>query len=206
MRSSPHVKQEVSARIPTIYGMFQLILFRSELDSKEHLALVMGNVVGKENVLVRIHSECFTGDVMGSLRCDCGEQLRYSMQKIGETGEGVIIYLRQEGRGIGLADKLRAYNLQDMGYDTVEANLLLGHEPDERDFSIAAHIIQALQIKSVRLMTNNPQKFNQLIALGVPIVSRVPIEIRPRPENMLYLKAKKERMHHWLSLEFDANV
>ncbi len=206
MRSSPHVKQEVSARIPTVYGTFQLILFKSELDSKEHLALVMGNIAGKENVLVRIHSECFTGDVMGSLRCDCGEQLKYSMQKIGEIGEGVLIYLRQEGRGIGLADKLRAYNLQDMGYDTVDANLLLGHEPDERDFSIAAYIIQALKIKSVRLMTNNPEKINQLIAVGVPIVSRVPIEIQPRPENILYLRAKKERMHHWLSLKFDANV
>ncbi len=206
MGSSTHLKQEVGARIPTMYGTFRLILFRNELDSKEHLAMVMGNVAGKENVLVRIHSECFTGDVMGSLRCDCGEQLRYSMQKIGENGEGVLIYLRQEGRGIGLADKLRAYNLQDMGYDTVDANLLLGHEPDERDFSIAVHIIQALQIKSVRLMTNNPKKVNELIALGVPIVSRVPIQIQPRPENMLYLKAKKERMHHWLSLEFDVNV
>ncbi len=200
------IKQEVSARIPTIYGTFQLILFRNKLDSKEHLAFVMGNVAGKENVLVRIHSECFTGDVMGSLRCDCGEQLKYSMQKIGEIGEGVVIYLRQEGRGIGLADKLRAYNLQDMGYDTVEANLLLGHEPDERDFSIAAHILQALQVKSVRLMTNNPKKIDELIAFGIPIVSRVPIEIQPRPENILYLKTKKERMRHWLSLEFDANI
>src|SRR3989337_3482202 len=143
------VERKVRARIPTAEGAFQLYLYHSSRDDKEHLALVMGDVEGKENVLVRVHSECFTGDVLGSQRCDCGEQLTHALQMIAGAGEGILIYLRQEGRGIGLLDKLRAYNLQDQGYDTVEANLILGHQPDERDYTVAARIIQDLRARSV---------------------------------------------------------
>ncbi len=193
------VRAEASARIPTQYGTFKLILFKSNQDDKEHLAFVMGDVDGKENVLVRIHSECFTGDVMGSLRCDCGEQLRRAMARIAQAGQGVVLYLRQEGRGIGLADKLRAYNLQDDGYDTVEANVLLGHSPDERDFSIAAAMIKALRIKSVRLLTNNPKKIKDLKDRGIRVTGREPIEVIPKPENAFYLLTKKQKMNHILS-------
>ena len=192
-------------RIPTAPGEFQLYYYQNNQDDKEHLALVMGDVRENPNVLVRIHSECFTGDVLGSLRCDCGPQLAKAMQTIAEEGAGVIVYLRQEGRGIGLLDKLRAYNLQDQGYDTVEANLMLGHQADARDYSIAAKILQDLGIQSLRLMTNNPDKIEGLEALGVAVADRVPILTGQHAENEGYLRTKVERMRHLMNLNVHVN-
>jgi 3,4-dihydroxy 2-butanone 4-phosphate synthase/GTP cyclohydrolase II len=170
------VQRMVSARIPTDDAEFHLFLYHNNYDDKEHLAVVLGDVRGKPEVLVRLHSECFTGDVLGSRRCDCGEQLNFSMQQIAAQGEGVLVYLRQEGRGIGLLDKLRAYNLQDEGYDTVEANLLLGHQADERDYTVAARILEDLGVQSVRLLTNNPEKIGTLQDLGISVTERIPVQ------------------------------
>ena len=194
------IARQVAARIPTRYGTFQLILYTNNVDQKEHLALVMGNVSGQEDVLLRVHSECLTGDLFGSQRCDCGEQLEQAMQMVSMAGRGVILYLRQEGRGIGLLDKLRAYNLQDEGLDTVEANLRLGHRADERDYTIAGLMIRELGIKSICLLTNNPTKIKSLRALGIPIKKRIPIEIPAQPENLNYLHTKLTRMDHLLHL------
>ena len=163
------VTREVSTRIPTDYGDFQLCFYSNTQDSKEHLALFMGDLSQHQSVLARVHSECFTGDVLGSRRCDCGEQLDCSMKMISEVGIGVIVYLRQEGRGIGLLEKLRAYNLQDKGLDTVDANLELGHEADARDYSLAAHIFRDLGVSSVDLITNNPGKIHALEDLGIVV-------------------------------------
>jgi GTP cyclohydrolase II len=195
------VERKVRARIPTADGEHYLSLYTNNLDDKEHLALVMGDIQGKQDTLVRIHSECFTGDVLGSMRCDCGEQLQHAMQYIAANGEGVLIYLRQEGRGIGLLDKLRAYNLQDEGLDTVEANLALGHQADERDYTIAACIIKDLGVRSVHLLTNNPSKIKHLRRLGVPVTRRVPLEGTITADNYSYLTTKVKRMHHMLSLD-----
>jgi GTP cyclohydrolase II len=167
---------------------------------------VVGNVVGQREVLVRIHSECFTGDVLGSLRCDCGEQLDQAMKLIAKEGSGVLIYLRQEGRGIGLLNKLRAYNLQDQGYDTVDANLLLGHGVDERDYTIAAGILKDLGVLSVRLLTNNPLKIESLQDLGIAVAARVPLQSPVTPENASYLLTKMRRMRHLLSLDAFSGV
>jgi GTP cyclohydrolase II len=194
------IEHRVTSRIPTRYGTFQLMLFQSLPDEKDHLALVMGDVRDREHVGVRIHSECFTGDVLGSLRCDCGEQLERSLQMISHWGRGAVLYLRQEGRGIGLLDKLRAYNLQDHGLDTVEANLRLGHQADERDYTVAALMIRELGIRSINLLTNNPAKINELRRLGIAIVKRTPVEIQPRPENVGYLTTKATRMDHLLRI------
>lgn len=194
------IHHQVNARIPTPEGDFQLSLYTSDEDDKEHLALVMGQVEGREDILVRVHSECFTGDVLGSLRCDCGDQLNRAMEKIANIGRGVVIYLRQEGRGIGLLNKLRAYNLQDQGYDTVDANLVLGHQADERDYSIAAGILKDLGIKSIHLMTNNPSKIESLRGAGVPIHKRIPLEADVNLENADYLFTKAKRMQHMLNL------
>lgn len=194
------VKRMASARIPTQVGEFQLILYANSLDDKEHLALVMGDIQGKDNVLVRVHSECYTGDVLGSLRCDCGEQLHMAMQMIAMEGEGVILYLRQEGRGIGLLDKLRAYTLQDQGYDTVEANLALGHQADERDYTVAARMLADLGVRSIRLLTNNPSKIERLSELGVVVKERVPVESTVNADNAFYLLTKVQRMDHLLDL------
>jgi 3,4-dihydroxy 2-butanone 4-phosphate synthase/GTP cyclohydrolase II len=194
------VERKVGARIPTGDGEFQLNLYTSDQDDKEHLALVLGEVQGKSSVLVRVHSECFTGDVLGSLRCDCGEQLHHAVQMIAKAGEGVLIYLRQEGRGIGLLDKLRAYNLQDQGYDTVEANLALGHQADEREYTIAARILEDLGVRSVELLTNNPLKIEHLRKLGVPVLNRIPLEATITADNALYLFTKVQRMNHLLDL------
>ncbi len=196
-----YIERRVQSRIPTPVGEFNLYLYTNNRDEKEHLALVMGQVTGQHEIKVRIHSECYTGDVLGSLRCDCGEQLRDAMQTIALAGEGVIIYLRQEGRGIGLLDKLRAYNLQDQGLDTVDANLALGHEADERDYTIAACILNDLGIKSVQLMTNNPLKIEKLLKEGIPISQRVPIEATITSDNADYLFTKAHRMHHMLNLD-----
>ena len=194
------INRRVAARIPTRYGTFQLILFTSNFDDKEQLAFVMGDIRDKEDILLRVHSECFTGDVLGSVRCDCGEQLDRALQMIAHARRGVVLYLRQEGRGIGLLDKLRAYNLQDEGLDTVEANLKLGHQPDERDYSLAALMIRDLGIRSVNLVTNNPKKISELRGLGIAVRQRTPIEVPPRPENYDYLHTKARRMDHILQL------
>ena len=195
------VERKVQSRIPTPQGEYRLYLYSNNLDEKEHLALVMGQVAGKSDVKVRVHSECYTGDVLGSLRCDCGEQLHRAMQTIAMAGEGAIIYLRQEGRGIGLLDKLRAYNLQDQGLDTVDANLALGHQADERDYTIAACILNDLEVKSVHLMTNNPLKIENLLQAGIPVSKRVPLEATITSDNADYLFTKAERMHHMLNLD-----
>jgi len=194
------VHRLTSTRIPTIDGEFTLSLYENSADDKDHLALIYGEVEGQENVLVRVHSECFTGDVLGSLRCDCGEQLNASMRRIAEEGGGVLLYLRQEGRGIGLLNKLRAYDLQDEGYDTVEANRLLGHGADERDYSIGAHILQDLEIPSIRLLTNNPEKIESLEAHGIDVSDRVPLQPHLNQHNTEYLQTKVERMRHLLEL------
>ncbi len=194
------VKRMASARIPTQMGEFQLILYTNNQDNKEHLALVMGDIEGKDDVLVRVHSECYTGDVLGSLRCDCGEQLHRAMQTIALEGQGVILYLRQEGRGIGLLDKLRAYNLQDQGYDTVEANLALGHQADERDYTVAARMLEDLDVRSIRLLTNNPSKIENLSDLGVVVKERIPVESTITADNAFYLFTKVQRMDHLLDL------
>jgi 3,4-dihydroxy 2-butanone 4-phosphate synthase/GTP cyclohydrolase II len=194
------INRMACARIPTRFGEFQLCLYANNQDTKEHLAMVMGDVRDQQNILVRIHSECFTGDVLGSLRCDCGEQLELALQRVAEEGKGVILYLRQEGRGIGLRDKLRAYNLQDEGYDTVDANLALGHSADERDYTPAGLILRDLGIRSVRLMTNNPTKLEALVKLNVPVVERVPLPPTVHAHNKNYLDTKARRMHHLLDL------
>jgi GTP cyclohydrolase II len=192
--------ERVGARVPTRHGQFQLIVYENNVDSKQHLAFVLGEVRGMDDLLVRVHSECFTSDVLGSLRCDCGEQLERSLQMIGHAKRGVLLYLRQEGRGIGLVDKLRAYNLQDSGLDTVEANLELGHDVDERDYAPAALMLRDLGIRSINLITNNPTKIRELRRLGVDIRHRTAIEIAARPENASYLRTKRNRMDHLLRL------
>ncbi len=197
--SKPSVTRMTAARIPTKYGDFQLTFYTNSIDQKEHLAFCRGDLAQAQNVLVRVHSECFTGDVMGSLRCDCGEQLDRSLSLVAREGLGVVVYLRQEGRGIGLLEKLRAYNLQDEGYDTVDANLMLGHGADERDYSLAACILEDLGIQSVRLMTNNPAKISALKAEGVKVVDRVPIEVAINSESVGYLLTKAKRMDHVFS-------
>jgi len=196
------VQRMVATRIPTDEAEFHLYLYHNNSDDKEHLALVLGDVSNKSDVLVRVHSECFTGDVLGSRRCDCGEQLHFAMQQIAAEGQGVLLYLRQEGRGIGLLEKLRAYNLQDQGYDTVEANLMLGHQADERDYTVAARILEDLGARSLRLITNNPDKIDTLRALGIAISERVPVEPTVYAENASYLFTKLTRMNHLFNLGF----
>lgn len=194
------LKRTACARIPTAFGTFQLCHYLDRRDRKEHLALLMGEVSGEEPILVRVHSECFTGDVLGSRRCDCGEQLQEAMRLIAERGRGVILYLRQEGRGIGLAEKLKAYNLQDLGYDTVDANLILGHEADAREYSAAVHILADLEVGPIQLLTNNPDKVAALQALGVQVVEQMPIHGSVTPDNVDYLTTKVRRMRHSQSL------
>ncbi len=194
------VERKVTARIPTEEAEFRLALYHNNQDDKEHLALILGELSNQENVLVRVHSECFTGDVLGSRRCDCGEQLKTAMQIIAQAGSGVVLYLRQEGRGIGLLNKLHAYNLQDQGYDTVEANLLLGHQADERDYTMAALILEDLGIRSIQLITNNPTKIQHLQELGVDVTQRVPLEPTIYEDNAAYLFTKMVRMDHLYQL------
>ena len=198
------VKVECSAKLPTDSGTFELVGFDNQLDGKEHIALVKGDVAGKENVLVRIHSECFTGDILGSYRCDCGSQLKKAMRTIEAKGEGIVLYLRQEGRGIGLINKIKAYKLQDSGLDTVDANLALGFGEDERDYAVAAQMLKALGVKSVSLMTNNPAKIEGLESYGMKVIKREEIEIKPNKVNERYLRTKFERMGH--KLHFDCCI
>jgi 3,4-dihydroxy 2-butanone 4-phosphate synthase/GTP cyclohydrolase II len=196
------VRRVSEARIPTAHGDFTAYVFESLLDGTEHMAFVRGDVAGEENVLVRVHSECLTGDVFGSMRCDCGLQLDLAMQKIAEAGRGVVVYLRgHEGRGIGLGHKLRAYSLQDQGRDTVEANVELGFPPDSREYGIGSQILVDLGVSTMRIMTNNPAKYGGLDGYGLRIVERVPLHVLPNQENIRYLRTKQEKMGHLLDID-----
>jgi GTP cyclohydrolase II len=192
------VKVVAIADFPTKYGAFQIVGFYNNHDDKDHIAVMKGNVCDEEDVPVRLHSECLTGDVMGSQRCDCGEQLEAALQMIEDEGKGLILYMRQEGRGIGLINKIKAYQLQDFGLDTVEANLALGFEPDERDYAIAAHMLKSLHVKSIRLITNNPKKLESLERHNVAIVGRIPLVIPPNVHNKDYLRTKATKSGHIL--------
>jgi 3,4-dihydroxy 2-butanone 4-phosphate synthase / GTP cyclohydrolase II len=190
------VRRVETVQLPTEFGDFQLYLYESTLDGQHHLALVMGEVAGQKNVLVRVHSECLTGDVFGSRRCDCGSQLHTALRQIASEGRGVLVYMRQEGRGIGLPAKISAYKLQERGLDTVEANLKLGFPMDLREYGLGAQILVDLGLKTIRLLTNNPRKIVGLEGYGLEIVEQVPIRVKANPHNARYLKAKKEKMGH----------
>lgn len=198
------VRRITETPFPTEHGEFRLILYEDIMDGDHHVAIVKGDFTPEDPVLVRVHSQCLTGDVFGSLRCDCGEQRSYALDAIEAEGKGVFLYMRQEGRGIGLANKIRAYHLQDLGLDTVEANVSLGFRPDERDFGIGAQILADLGIGKIRLMTNNPVKRVGLAAHGLEIVERVPIEIPPNATNRHYLDTKKRKMGHMLRIDVDS--
>ncbi|PSR21305.1 MAG: bifunctional 3,4-dihydroxy-2-butanone-4-phosphate synthase/GTP cyclohydrolase II [Sulfobacillus acidophilus] len=190
--------RESEASLPTRYGTFRAIAYTEKINDATHLALVMGDVADGNPVLVRVHSECLTGDVFGSFRCDCGEQLDQALRQIADEGRGCLLYMRQEGRGIGLANKIKAYALQERGMDTVAANLALGFPPDMRDYGVGAQILRDLGIRSIRLLTNNPDKYYALKGYGLTIVDRVPIRIKSRPENDAYLTVKRQKMGHWI--------
>ena len=194
------VNRVAEAKLPTKYGKFTAIAYKSDIDPDEHLALVMGDIDTEKSVLVRVHSECITGDVFGSLRCDCGEQVALALQSIAKEGRGVFLYMRQEGRGIGFPNKIRAYALQDKGLDTVEANLSLGFAPDLRDYGIGAQILAELGLHDIRLLTSNPKKVVGLEGYGLKVVETVPIIVTPNPYNRDYLKVKREKMGHLLEM------
>lgn len=199
-RTEKLVRRITSVDFPTKFGQFKLHLYKSDIDEHHHLAVEKGEVKGKENVLVRVHSQCLTGDVFGSARCDCGDQVAMAMKMIEEEGLGVFLYMRQEGRGIGLANKIMAYSLQDQGLDTVEANEELGFEADLRDYGIGAQILSDLGIKSMRLLTNNPKKIVGIQGHGLKVTGRVPIKIRPTPYNYRYLETKRDKLGHLLEV------
>ena len=205
-RTEKLVERATSVRLPTAYGEFTAVAFRELLTGKHHIALVKGNVTGGEDVLVRVHSECLTGDVFHSLRCDCGEQLERALARIGAEERGVLLYMTQEGRGIGLLNKLKAYELQENGLDTVEANLELGFPPDLREYGIGSQILADLGLSTIRILTNNPRKITGIEAFGLKVVEQVPIEVPPNAENQRYLEAKREKLGHRLhhqDLRFD---
>jgi GTP cyclohydrolase II len=194
------VRVVAMAELPTRFGQFHIVAFENNQDGKEHIAITKGDVIGASNVPVRLHSECLTGDVMGSLRCDCRDQLEAALKKIGQMQRGIVLYLRQEGRGIGLTNKIRAYSLQDQGLDTVEANLALGFRDDERDYEVAAHMLKALKIESIQLMTNNPKKIDQLTRYGIKVNGRIPHSMEPNKHNRFYLETKAAKSGHMIDL------
>jgi 3,4-dihydroxy 2-butanone 4-phosphate synthase / GTP cyclohydrolase II len=194
------VHRVAEANLPTKFGNFTAIAYKSDVDPAEHIVLVMGDVAGDDPVLVRVHSECATGDIFGSLRCDCGEQLALALQNISKAGKGALIYMRQEGRGIGFHNKIKAYALQDQGLDTVEANVTLGFAPDLRDYGVGAQIIADLGIRQLKLMTNNPKKVISLEGHGLKVIETVPIVVKPNPHNRRYLETKQKKMGHMLNL------
>ena len=195
------VQKVATAKLPTRYGDFTAIAYKSDIDNDEHLALVMGDIKTRKPVLVRVHSECLTGDIFGSLRCDCGEQVIQSIKRIAEEGRGVLLYMRQEGRGIGFHNKICAYELQDKGLDTIEANLSLGFEPDLRDYGIGAQILADMGLHKIRLITNNPKKVIGLEGYGIKVTETVPIIIQPNPHNRRYLETKQKKMGHILKIK-----
>ncbi|MEW6213653.1 MAG: bifunctional 3,4-dihydroxy-2-butanone-4-phosphate synthase/GTP cyclohydrolase II [Nitrospirota bacterium] len=200
MRTELFVKRFATVKLPTEYGgEFNAIAYTNEVDNNIHIALVKGEIKPEDEVLVRVHSQCFTGDIFGSKRCDCGEQLHKAMEMVKREGKGVILYMKQEGRGIGLINKLKAYELQDKGLDTVEANIKLGFKPDLRDYGIGAQILVDLGVRKMRLMTNNPKKIVGLEGYGLKVVERVPIEVNPHEKNITYLKTKKKKLGHILN-------
>jgi 3,4-dihydroxy 2-butanone 4-phosphate synthase/GTP cyclohydrolase II len=208
-RSEQLVERVSTVRLPTAYGEFSAVAFQETLTGKQHIALVKGEVDGAENVLVRVHSECLTGDVFHSLRCDCGEQLEQALARIEQEGRGVLLYMAQEGRGIGLLNKLKAYELQEQGYDTVEAYLELGFPADARDWGIGNQILAALGLSTIRILTNNPKKLTGLEGFGLSVVEQVPIEVAPNEENARYLATKREKLGHRLhhqDLRFDPTL
>jgi GTP cyclohydrolase II len=190
------VRVVAMAELPSRFGDFHIVAFENNHDGKEHVAITKGDVIGADDVPVRLHSECLTGDVLGSLRCDCRDQLEAALKTIGQMEKGLLLYLRQEGRGIGLTNKIRAYSLQDQGLDTVQANLALGFRDDERDYAVAAHMLMSLKIRSVRLMTNNPKKINQLVQYGIQVNGRIPHIMEPNDYNRFYLETKAAKSGH----------
>jgi len=190
------VRVVAMAELPTRFGDFHIIAFENNRDGKEHVAVTKGDVIGASNVPVRLHSECLTGDALGSLRCDCRDQLESALRAIGQMEKGLVLYLRQEGRGIGLTNKIRAYSLQDQGLDTVEANLALGFRDDERDYAVAAHMLMSLKIDSIQLMTNNPKKIDQLRQYGIQVNGRIPHIMKPNEHNRFYLETKAAKSGH----------
>ena len=194
------------ADLPSRFGEFRIVAFWNNRDAKEHVAIVRGDIVGAADVPTRLHSECVTGDALGSLRCDCRDQLEAALARLGCEERGLLLYLRQEGRGIGLINKIRAYALQDRGMDTVEANLALGFRDDERDYAIAAHMVASLDVRSIVLMTNNPAKIRQLEQYGIRVSRRVPHILPPNPHNRFYLQTKASRSGHWIDFAGKAHL
>jgi 3,4-dihydroxy 2-butanone 4-phosphate synthase/GTP cyclohydrolase II len=201
MQHESLIRRAATATIPTGYGGdFKLIVYENDVDSMQHVALVKGDITPEDEVLVRVHSECLTGDVFGSQRCDCGDQLHRAMRMVAEAGKGVIVYMHQEGRGIGLVNKIKAYELQEQGKDTVEANIALGFKEDLRDYGIGAQILADIGVRKIRLLTNNPKKIIGLEGYGMTLTERVPIEIKPNENNIQYLRTKKKKMGHILKV------